>query len=121
MARSGQDPPEDPQESSGEELIPKLIDLGEKEEISPPVSLQKAQHPALFRLPIVPFLPPENLRKTVPEAAREVIQQQVPEEQIIYVDDDADPTPVQLLERQVDSLLMPPPVDTTPLPRRPEP
>ena len=37
---------------------------------------------------------------------------EVPEEQIIYIDDDVEPTPLQLLEKQVDSLLMPPPVDT---------
>ena len=39
----------------------------------------------------------------------------MPEEQIIYIDDDVDPTPLQLLESQVDSLLMPPPSDTTPM------
>ena len=42
----------------------------------------------------------------------------VPEEQIIYIDDDADPSPLSLLERQVDHLLMPPPTDTTPIAQR---
>ena len=39
----------------------------------------------------------------------------MPEKQIIYIDDDVDPTPLQLLESQVDSLLMPPPSDMTPM------
>ena len=39
----------------------------------------------------------------------------MPEEQIIYTDDDVDPSPLCLLERQVDRLLMPPPSDTTPM------
>ena len=39
----------------------------------------------------------------------------MPEEQIIYIDDDVDPTPLQLLKSQVDSLLMPPPSDTNPM------
>ena len=45
--------------------------------------------------------------------------EEVPEEQIIYIDDDADPSPLSLLERQVDHLLMPPPADTTPIVQRP--
>ena len=43
----------------------------------------------------------------------------MPEEQIIYIDDDADLSPLSLLERQVDCLLMPPPADTTPIAQRP--
>ena len=39
----------------------------------------------------------------------------MPEEHIIDIDDDADPSPLQLLERQGDHLLMPPPSDTTPM------
>ena len=42
----------------------------------------------------------------------------VPEEQIIYIDDDTDLSPLSLLERQVDHLLMPPPTDTTPIVQR---
>ena len=38
----------------------------------------------------------------------------VPEEQIIYIDDDRDLSPLQLLEKQVDSLLMLPPADCAP-------
>ena len=43
-----------------------------------------------------------------------VCQEKVPEEQIIYIDDDRDLSPLQLLDEQVDSLLMPPPADCTP-------
>ena len=42
----------------------------------------------------------------------------MPEEQIIYIDDDTDPSPISLLKRQVDRLLMPPPTDTTPIVQR---
>ena len=42
------------------------------------------------------------------EVAPETSMKEIPEEQIIYIDDDAEPTPLQLLEKQVDSLLMPP-------------
>ena len=51
----------------------------------------------------------------LPDATPEIHPEEVPEEQIIYIDDDADPSPLQLLKRQVDSLLMPPPSDTTPV------
>ena len=43
-----------------------------------------------------------------------VCQEKVPEEQIINIDDDRDPSPLQLLEKQVDSLLMLPPADSAP-------
>ena len=42
----------------------------------------------------------------------------MPEGQIIYIDDYTDPSPLSLLERQVDCLLMPPPTDTTPIVQR---
>ena len=47
-----------------------------------------------------------------------VCQEKVPEEQIIYIDDDRGPSPLQLLEKQVDSLLMPPPADSAPKARK---
>ena len=53
--------------------------------------------------------------KTLPAATPEICPEEVPEEQIIYIDDDVDPAPLQLLESQVDSLLMLPPSDTTPM------
>ena len=60
------------------------------------------------------LLPPlQDHIKTLPAAVPEICPEEVPEEQIIYIDDDVDPTPLQLLESQVDSLLMPPPSDMT--------
>ena len=71
-----------------------------------------------------PILPPRFSKgkagkRTTPVAAPKVnIEvEEVPKEQII--DDDTDPSPLSLLERQVDCLLMPPPVDTTPIAQRP--
>ena len=73
-----------------------------------------------------PILPPPSSKgkvgkRTTPVAASEVNieAEEVPKEQIIYIDDDADPSPLSLLERQVDCLLMPPLADTTPIAQRP--
>ena len=57
---------------------------------------------------------------TLPVAVPEVNieAETMPEEQIIYIDDDTDPSPLSLLKRQVDHLLMPPPTDTTPIVQR---
>ena len=57
---------------------------------------------------------------TLPVAAPEanIVAEAVPEEDIIYIDDDTDPSPLSLLKRQVDNLLMPPPTDTTPIVQR---
>ena len=67
------------------------------------------------KLPAFPFPPLEKHIKTLLVAGPEIHPEEVPEEQIIYIDDDVDPAPLQLLERQVDCLLMPPPSDTTPM------
>ena len=67
------------------------------------------------KLPAFSFPPLQDHIKTLPVPAPEICPEEVPEEQIIYIDDDMDPTPLQLLESQVDSLLMPPPSDTTPM------
>ena len=67
------------------------------------------------KLPAFSFPPLQNHIKTLPAAAPEVCPEEVPEEQIIYIDDDVDPAPIQLLNSQVGSLLMPPPSDTTPM------
>ena len=40
-------------------------------------------------------------------------KEKVPEESIIYIDDDLEPSPLAKLEVQVDKLSMPPPVDDT--------
>ena len=67
------------------------------------------------KLPTFSCPPLKEHIKTLPAAAPEIHPEEVPEEQIIYIDDDADPSPLCLLERQVDCLLMPPPSDTTPM------
>ena len=73
-----------------------------------------------------PILPPRFSKgkagkRTTPVAAPKtnIEAEEVPKEQIIYINDDADPSPLSLLERQVDRPLMPPPVDTTPIAQRP--
>ena len=113
-SKVSQTPAEDLQESSGEESIAELIDLRE-EEVPPPSPPKKAQPPATLRLPVSSFPPLKDHIMTLPDATPEIHPEEVPEEQIIYIDDDADPSPLQLLKRQVDSLLMPPPSDTTPV------
>ena len=44
---------------------------------------------------------------------RQVAKEEIPEESIIYIDDDSEPSPLAKMEAQVDRLLMPPPVDNT--------
>ena len=118
---------EDSQASSSDESIPELIDLREGEDVPP----KRANHPTTLGLnkkmavmvektpiPHSPF--PKGNAMTLPVAAPEVNieAEAVPKEQIIYTDDDTDPSPLSLLERQVDRLLMPPPTDTTPIVQR---
>ena len=119
-------PAEDSQDSSGEESIPELIDFREGEEVPPPSLLKKANRPTTLglhkkiavtseKLPAFSFPPLKDQIKALPAASPEIHPEEVPEEQIIYIDDDADPFPLCLLERQVDHLLMPPLSDTTPM------
>ena len=119
-------PAEDSQDSSGEESIPELIDLREGEEVPPPTLLKKANCPTTLelhkkiavtseKLPAFSFPPLKDHIKALPAAAPEVCPEEVSEEQISYIDSDADPSPLCLLERQVDRLLMPPPSDTIPM------
>ena len=119
-------PAEDSQDSSGEESIPELIDLREGEEMPPPSQPKRANRPTTLelhkkiavtseKLPAFSFPPPKDHTKTLPAAAPEICPEEVPEEQIIYIDDDVDPSSLCLLKRQVDCLLMPPPSDTTPM------
>ena len=68
----------------------------------------------MLKLPALTFPPPEGQKGNDQEAVTGVHQEKVPEEQIIYIDDDRDPSPLQLLEKQVDSLLMLPPADCAP-------
>ena len=106
-----------------------LIDLGEGEEMPPPSQPKMADHPTTLKLhgkmatmseklPAFSFPHLQDHIKTLPAAAPEICPEEVPEEQIIYIDDDVDPAPLQLLESQVDSLLMPPPSDTTLMTRK---
>ena len=119
-------PAEDLQDSSGEESMPVLIDLEEGEEMPPPSQPKRANRPTTLKLhgkrattseklPAFSFPPLQDHIKTLPTAAPEICPEEVSEEQIIYIDDDTDPAPLQLLERQVDSLLMPQPSDTIPM------
>ena len=40
-------------------------------------------------------------------------KEEVPEENIIYIDDNEEPSPLTKLKNQVDKMLMPPPIDNT--------
>ena len=62
--------------------------------------------------------PPEGQKGNDQGAVTGVCQEKVPEEQIIYIDNDRDLSPLQLLERQVDSLLTSPPVESAPKARK---
>ena len=68
----------------------------------------------MLKLPILYPSPPEGQKGNGQEATIGVCQEKVLEEQIIFIDDNRDQSPLQLLERQVDSLLMPPPADSAP-------
>ena len=114
-------PAEDLQGSSGEELMPELIDLGEGEEMLPPSQPKRADCPTMLKLhekmattseklPAFSFPPLQDHIKTPPAPAPEISPEEVPEEQIIYIDDDVDPTPLQLLESQMYSLLIATPI-----------
>ena len=72
----------------------------------------------MLKLPILYSSPPKGQKGNDQKATIGVRQEKVPEEQIIYIDDDRDPSPLQLLERQVDSLLMQPPADSAPKARK---
>ena len=54
-------------------------------------------------------------KRSTPEASQEglVAKEEVPEESIIYIDDDLEPSPLARMEAQVDKLKIPPPVDNT--------
>ena len=97
-----------------DDKAPELIDLREEGEKSSSLPSQKAQCPTMLKLPVLTFPPPEGQKGNDQEAVTGVHQEKVPEEQIIYIDGDRDPSPLQLLEKQVDSLLMPPPADCAP-------
>ena len=100
---------EDSQVSSGEESIPELIDLREEEEVSPPSIPKRAHHPITLGLDKKmtapaerPPIPPTPISKGKTEMRMALVA-----------------TPKMHIERQVDHLLMPPPVDTTFIVQRP--
>ena len=101
-----------------DDKAPELIDLREEGEKASPLPSQKAQCPTTLKLPALTFPPPEGQKGNDQEAVTRVHQEKVPEEQIIYIDDDRDPSPLQLLEKQVDSLLMLPQQIVPPRPGR---
>ena len=113
-AAGDQTPAKDLSDSGLLESIPELIDLREEGERPSPFPSQKAQRPTMLKLPILYSSPPEGQKGNGQEATIGVCQEKAPKEQIIFIDDDRDPSPLQLLERQVDSLLMPPPADSAP-------
>ena len=103
---------------SDPESIPELIDLREEGEKLSPFSSQKVQRPTMLKLPALAFPSLEGQKGNDQEVVIGICQEKVPEKQIIYIDDDRDPSPLQLLEKQVDSLLMPPPADCAPKARK---
>ena len=100
------------------EPMPELIDSREEGEKPSPFPSQKAQHPTMRKLPTLCSPPPEGQKGNNQEATFGVCPEKVLEEQIIYIDDDRDLSPLQLLKRQVDSLLMLPPADSAPKARK---
>ena len=120
------------QVSSSDESIPELIDLGKEEDAPPSLPPKRVKCPTTLGLDkkmatttrgslIPPFSKGKAGKRAATVAASEANMEveEVPEEQIIYISNDADPSPLSLLERQVDHLLMPPPADTTPIAQRP--
>ena len=100
------------------ESMPELIDLREEGEKPSPFPARKAQHPTMLKLPVPYSSPPEGQKGNDQGPVTGVCQEKVPEEQVIYIDDDRDPSPLQLLKREVDSLLMPPPAESAPKARK---
>ena len=114
--------------SSG--FLPDLIDLKEEEPLCHPPTPERpgsAIRPTTLALNRVTTAAPTEelisspLSLEKPEGEytskatqeRPVTKEDIPEESIIHIDDDSEPSPLAKLEAQVDRLLMPPPVDNT--------
>ena len=109
-AMSKEDKPTQPSasESSGEDSVPDLIDL--KEEHQPPAVPQKrAVHPTTLGLDKkkslpepTPLLSPTSKGKPGKPAVEVplVTTEHVPEEEIIHIDDDRKPNPLQCMQQQ---------------------
>ena len=122
--------PEDDLLSISSGSLPDLIDLEEKEPpCQPPASTRSgnAIRPATLalnkataatpteKLTPSPLSPEKPEGKYTPKATQERpgAKEEIPEESIIHIDDDSEPSPLTKMEAQVDRLLMPPPVDNT--------
>ena len=122
--------PEDDLLSMSSGSLPDLIDLKEEEPpCQPPTSARSgnAIRPTTLALnKVTAATPTEELTpsplslekpegKYTPKATQErpVAKEDIPEECIIHIDDDSEPSPLAKMEAQVDRLLMSPPVDNT--------
>ena len=122
--------PEDDLLSISSGSLPDLIDLEEEEPPCQPLTstrsgntirpatlaLNKATAATLTeKLTPSPLFPekPEGKHTLKATQERPVAKEDIPEESIIHIDDDSEPSPLAKMEAQVDRLLMPPPVDNT--------
>ena len=122
--------PEDDLLSISSGSLPDLIDLEEEEPPCQPLTSTRsgnAIRPATLalnkataatpteKLTPSPFSPEKPEGKYTPKATQErpVAKEEIPEESIIHINDDSEPSPLAKMEAQVDRLLMPPPVDNT--------
>ena len=122
--------PEDDLLSISSGSLPDLIDLKEEEPLcQPPTSARSGSVicPTTLALnKVTAATPTEELTSSplslekpegeyTPKATQErpMAKEDIPEESIIHIDDDSEPSPLAKLEAQVDRLLMPPPVDNT--------
>ena len=121
--------PEDDLLSISSGSLPDLIDLEEEEPPCQPLTstrsgnaicpatlaLNKASATLTEKLTPSPLSPEKPEGKYTLKATQErpVAKEDIPEESIIHIDDDSEPSPLAKMEAQVDRLLMPPPVDNT--------
>ena len=85
--KDGQIPTGNLPELLGDESMSELIDLRDREDTTTPSPPKRAQHPETLNLSTF------GATRTQPVVAPEAHLKEVPEEQIIYIDDDAKPTP----------------------------
>ena len=90
---SDQTPAEDLSDSDSSKPVPELIGLRKEGEKLAPFPSQKAQHPTMLKLPVLYSSPPKGQKGNNQGTATGVCQKKVPEGQIIYIDDDMDPSP----------------------------
>ena len=124
--------PEDGPHSTSSESIPDLINLNEEEPLCQqpaPTKSGKAIRPATLALNkkaavvLTKDLLPSPLSSDKEKLEGgltlkvtwegPVMKKEVPEESIIYIDDDLEPSPLAKMKAQVDKLKMPPPVENT--------